>query len=229
MIFPSQMIKWIIVCVTTPYCSISLNGCLEGYFKGDKWLRQRDIIYPYISILIMKAFYNVLEEYTSQQGFVYHLKCEQLGITYLIFVDDLFLLCGANCESLSLITDALKEFGDISGLRPNLQKIHMFVTDVNDEVKSNLVECVGMESKELPMKYLEVPLISTHLNVWDCAEIKKKFVNRVQCWTAGVLSYAGRIQLIILVLHSVQTYWSSTFILPKRVLKDTDDILRSFL
>ena len=227
--FPAQMIKWIMVCVTTPYYSISLNGYLEGYFKGEKGLRQGDPISPYIFILIMEAFSNVLEEYTSQQGFVYHPKCEHLGITHLIFADDLFLLCGANCESLNLIRDALKEFGDISGPRPNLQKSHMFVTGVNEEFKADLVQCIGMESRELPVKYLGVPLISTRLKVRDCEEIKKKILNRVQCWTAGALSYAGRIQLIISVLHSVQAYWSSIFILPKKVLKDIDDILRNFL
>lgn len=63
----------------------------------------------------------------------------------------------------------------------------------------------------------------------DCEEIKKKILNRVQCWTTRALSYAGRIQLIISMLHSVQAYWNNIFILPKRVLKDINDILRRFL
>lgn len=43
------------------------------------------------------------------------------------------------------------------------------------------------------------------------------------------MSYAGRIQLVISVLHSIQAFWSSIVILPKKILKDIDDILRKFV
>ena len=36
MSFPRLMINWLMECVSTPYYSISLNGCLDGYFKRMK-------------------------------------------------------------------------------------------------------------------------------------------------------------------------------------------------
>ena len=95
--------------------------------------------------------------------------------------------------------------------------------------KIELVQCIGMGIHNLPVRYLGVPLISTRLKARDCEDIKKKILHRVQCWTAKALSYAGRVQLIIAVLHSIQGYWSSIFLLPKRVMKDIDVVLKSFL
>lgn len=91
---------------------IALNGCVDGYFKGAKGLRQGDPISPYLFILVMEAFYNLLEDCTQQEGFVYHLKCSQLAITNVIFADNLFLLCGAECTSLGMFKTALAEFGE---------------------------------------------------------------------------------------------------------------------
>ncbi|XP_020259034.1 uncharacterized protein LOC109835466 [Asparagus officinalis] len=38
--FPKMMITWIMACITSPRYSISLNGTLYGYFKGERGLRQ---------------------------------------------------------------------------------------------------------------------------------------------------------------------------------------------
>lgn len=136
-------------------------------FKGAKGLRQGDPISPYLFILLMESFSNIVEDYAQQDNFVYHPKCQQLGITHLIFADDLFLLCGANYESVRLLRAALDNFGDQSGLRPNLQKSNMFISSVSEDLKNDLVQCSGMAVKELPVKYLGVPLISTRLRVRD--------------------------------------------------------------
>ena len=69
---------------------------------------------------------------------MYHPKCNQLKITYVIFVD-LLLLSGADCRSISLLKAALDDFGGVFGLKPNLHKSNMFVCGVSDELKANLV------------------------------------------------------------------------------------------
>lgn len=46
-------------------------------------------------------------------------------------------------------------------------KSHMLVAGVSEEVKADLVRCIGMEVKELPVRYLGVPLISTKLRLRD--------------------------------------------------------------
>lgn len=52
---------------------------------------------------------------------------------------------------------------------------------------------------------------------------------KVKSWTNRYFSYAGRIQLIKSILFSMQTYWSSLFILPTKVIKEVESILRAGL
>ena len=48
-------------------------------------------------------------------------------------------------------------------------------------------------------------------------------------WKSKFLSFAGRRQLIISVLQSMQLYWMSVFILPSGVVHDLEALFRSFL
>ena len=52
---------------------------------------------------------------------------------------------------------------------------------------------------------------------------------RIYNWTSKALTFAGRLQLIQSVLFNIQVHWSLVFILPKKILKQVDRILRNFL
>lgn len=86
-----------------------------------------------------------------------------------------------------------------------------------------------MEVKDLRVKCLGVPLIASRLRVNDCENLKAKNLKKVNSWQATYMSYAGSVQLIISVLSSIHVYWSRIFVLPKKILKDVDAILRKFL
>ena len=79
------------------------------------------------------------------------------------------------------------------------------------------------------MKYLGVPLITTKLKVSVCHTLVERITKRIKSCTNKLLSYAGRAQLIQSTLFSMQVYWSSLFILPKKIIGDIESILRSFL
>ena len=79
------------------------------------------------------------------------------------------------------------------------------------------------------MKYLGVPLISTRLSNCDCQPLLDKIMTRIQSWTSRALSYAGRLQLNLSVLYSIQQYWCSMFIIPKYTISKIEQIFSSFL
>ncbi|KAA0036886.1 zf-RVT domain-containing protein [Cucumis melo var. makuwa] len=56
-----------------------------------------------------------------------------------------------------------------------------------------------------------------------------RITSRIRSWTARVLSFAGRLQLVRSVLRSLQVYWASVFVLPAYVHNEVDKILRSYL
>lgn len=47
----------------------------------------------------------------------------------------------------------------------------------------------------------------------------EKVSARINYWLSKKLSFAGRSQLVSLVLYSIQVYWSSIFILPKKIIR----------
>lgn len=53
----------------------------------------------------------------------------------------------------------------------------------------------------------------------DCGLLLEKVSARINYWLSKKLSFAGRSQLVSLVLYSIQVYWSSIFILPKKIIR----------
>ena len=111
----------------------------------------------------------------------------------------------------------------------NFQKSAMFLAGVNDDVKNDLLNITGFSLGRFPMKYLGVPLISTRLSHCECQPLLDKIMARIQSWTSRSLSYAGILQLIASVLHSIQVYWCSLFIIPKYTIAKIEQIFSSFL
>lgn len=72
-------------------------------------------------------------------------------------------------------------------------------------------------------------MITTRLRAADCTSLITRITNRIKSWTNRVLFYAGGAQLISSVLFSMQVYWSSLFIIPKKVIKEIEAMHRSFL
>lgn len=82
---------------------------------------------------------------------------------------------------------------------------------------------------ELPFRYLGVPMSSKKLTVGQCIPLVEKTTTKIRYWSAKLLSYVGRIQLIKSVIFGVQTYWAQIFLLPKEIIKMIDTLCRSFL
>ena len=73
-------------------------------------------------------------------------------------------------------------------------------------MKQQIVQQLGYKMKELPFKYLGVPLSTKKMSVMQWYPLIEKIMARINSWTARKLSYAGRTQLIQTVLFGVQAY-----------------------
>ncbi|GJY65054.1 ribonuclease H-like domain-containing protein [Tanacetum coccineum] len=98
--FHHRMIGWIMECVTSTSFSISINGCLHGYFKGKRGLRQGDPLSPYLFTLVMEVLTLMLHRRARvTNSFTYHRYCSKLNIINLCFADDLFLFAHGDVDS----------------------------------------------------------------------------------------------------------------------------------
>ncbi|XP_027180783.1 uncharacterized protein LOC113779411 [Coffea eugenioides] len=163
------------------------------------------------------------------KGFDFHPYCSNLELSYIAFVDDLFLISAVIEHSFCLVRDTIAEFGSLSGLKPNLHKSSVYVAGESDEVRQQLCNTLEMPKGELLVKYLGLSPISTKLSYKDYQPVSMKMQQRVQSWAAKKLTYGGRLQLILSILSGIYLCWTGVFILPKAVLKRIDNMLSSFL
>ncbi|GJT26681.1 RNA-directed DNA polymerase, eukaryota, reverse transcriptase zinc-binding domain protein [Tanacetum coccineum] len=134
------------------------------------------------------------------KGFGFH---EKMVNWVMICVTTAKFTINVNGERfVKVVMKALEEFISISGLKPNMQKSTAF---------------------------FGVPLITKKISVSECRPLIDKVKQETHDWKNMALSYAGRLQLIALVLSSMQVYWASVFLLPRTIIKDINKLLKGFL
>jgi hypothetical protein len=228
--FLEKFLSWINECITSPKFSICLNGTLVGYFEGKKGLRQGDPLSPYLFVLAMEVFSRIMKVSTgTDSGFKFHPYCFKVKLTHLCFADDLLLFSKASLSSINVIKAALMEFEDLSGLKANPSKSSFYCSGISERVKQILLSSMQMKEGKLPVRYLGVPLISSRLSSADCGVLLERITRRIDSWLCRNLSYVGRLQLLSSVLYSLQVYWTSIFILPKKVINAIEQKFNRFL
>lgn len=101
---------WIAECVSSPRFSISINGELAGFFKGNKSLHQGDSISPYLFIIVMEVLSKLLEQAVDEGKFRLHPKCSSPKLTHLLFADDLLVYSDGSRHYLTGISLVMNEF-----------------------------------------------------------------------------------------------------------------------
>ncbi|GJY14273.1 hypothetical protein Tco_0383582 [Tanacetum coccineum] len=204
--FHNTMVKWIMACVSSTSFSLSINGNIHGFFKGKRGLRQGDPLSPYLFTLVMEILTLILKRRVRlSESFRYHRYCQEIQLINMCFADDLFIFARGDVESSRVIMDSLEEFKLTSGLILSIPK------------------------RELSVKYLVVPLISSGLLNRDCKILVEKAKNRIGDWKNKSLSFEGRLQLCKSVISSMHVFWASVLIILKGIIYDIHQLIRGFL
>ena len=227
--FPEIFTKWVLACVTSVNFFISLNGQQSDKFKGGRGLRQGDPLSPLLFVLAMDYLSRLLKRASQQAGFKYHPHCRKLGLTHLVFADDLMLFCKADPPSLQLFNRALTSFRDTAGLGTNLLKSQMVLGGCDDTLQQQCLLLSGLKEANFPLKYLGVPITTSRLTKIQCISLVEKIMAKVHIWTSRNISFAGRARLINSVIFGMYTYWASIFLLPAEVTEKITKICRNFL
>ncbi|XP_074300724.1 uncharacterized protein LOC141632033 [Silene latifolia] len=158
----------------------------------------------------------------------YHPKCSQLGLTHLIFADDLMVFVRGDVPSVLAVQQALASFASISGLHANVDKTQIYFGGVVQEVRDAILISTGFSEGSFPFRYLGLPLGTSRYSVSMYDSLLLKIQTKLQHWSAKSLTYAGKAQLLDAVIFGIENYWCSSVLLPKQVLHQINHFSRNF-
>lgn len=125
-------------CVKTTWFTVLLNGSLEEFFPNQKGLSQGDSISPLLFVLTMEYLSRYLAE-LMLTTFKFYKGCKDVKLNHhLCFADDLFLFNNRDVGSVKALTDALKHFEKVSGLRVNGNKSFVYLARVDRGTKGQI-------------------------------------------------------------------------------------------
>lgn len=215
---PQQFKNWIMIAVSTVSYRFNVNGYKTEIMEARRGLRQGDPISPMLFVIVMECLNRYLYKMQKDGDFNYHPKCDKLKITNLCFADDLLLFSRGDKISVGMMMRAYESFSKATGLLVNPQKCSLLCAGIDAVTKREILEVSGFQEGQLPFKYLGVPVTSKKLSTIHYSPLIDKIVGKIKHWTARLLSYAGRLQLVNRVMFALTNYWLNCFPFPKSVL-----------
>ncbi|XP_058726184.1 uncharacterized protein LOC131597505 [Vicia villosa] len=177
----------------------------------------------------MEYLHRLTQKIQKDPTFKHHAKCKKLGLTNLIFADDVQLFCRGDLGSIQVMMNTLRKFTASTGLKLSPSKCKIYYGSLDEQEKDILRTATNFDEGTLPVKYLGVPLTSKKLSLHHYLPLIDKIVNKMKHWTTKLLSYAGRVQLVKSVSSAIAFYLMQCFPLPKGVLQKIDAHCRSFI
>ena len=95
MSFGPKWRNWILFRISTVRMKVLVNGTPTEFFSTFRGLRQGDPLSPYLFVLMMEAFSNLISR-VEEKGFIRGFKVmgrrgEGVSVSHLLFADDTFL------------------------------------------------------------------------------------------------------------------------------------------
>ena len=146
---------------------------------------------------------RLMQRLKDNPDFNFHAKCERLSIVSLTFADNLLLFTQGDTKSVELVMEQFESFSQSTGLRINPSKCKVYYGAVPEDIQETIRLLTSFGKGEMSFRYLGVPLTSRKLTIGQCQPLIDKIVAMIRHWSARLLSYGGRLQLIKSVLFAV--------------------------
>lgn len=132
-------------------------------------------------------------------------------------------------DDVNLIVNLMQNFGNVTGLKMNMDKSAVATIRCADsDIDAVLAGFTGQRIG-FPITYLGLPLTLGRLRLVHLQSLQDKARARLAGWQAGLMSLAGRRELVRAVLSALLTYLLTALKVPKKFIKELDKLRRKFL
>ena len=228
--FHQKWIQWIMVCVTTVTYSVLINDRPHGYIVPQRGLLQGDPISPSLFVLCTEALIHLLNKSSAQ----HHISGIQFAVTgpslhHMLFADDSLFICKADSAQTDELKRILRAYEVASGQMVNPSKSSiLFGSKVNDRVKENIKQSLGIEKEGGMGNYLGLPECFKGSKVDMLRYIHDSLKTRFSGWFARLLSQGGKDILIKTVALAMPIHAMSCFRLPKTTCDSLASAIANF-
>ena len=121
--FSQKWRSWMRGCLSSSSFAILVNGNAKGWVKASRGLRQGDPLSPFLFTLVADVLSRLMiraEETGITEGFL--VGRDRTRVSLLQFADDTIFFSKASLDLLQNLKIILLVFGQVSGLKINLEK-----------------------------------------------------------------------------------------------------------
>ena len=217
-------------CLSSSSFAILVNGNAKGWVKASRGLRQGDPLSPFLFTLVADVLSRLMiraEETGITEGFL--VGRDRTRVSLLQFADDTIFFSKASLDLLQNLKIILLVFGQVSGLKINLEKSTISGINTRQEMLSSLALVLECRVSEWPLSYLGLPLGGNPKTIgfWD--PVVERISRRLDGWKKAYLSLGGRITLIQSCLSHIPSYFLSLFKIPVSIASKIEKMQRDFL
>ena len=163
------------------------------------------------------------------EGHLVKFKGKQVVMRTSIYADDTAIFVKPYKKDVTALADILAKFGEVSWLKTNVQKSSIIPTRCQGVDLDEVLRDFPARQALFPTKYLGLPLTSTRLRRIDFQPLVDKAVSKLTVWNGKNINHAGRSTLVKAVLTSQAVYYLTSLRAPKAMLKEIDNLRKSFL
>ena len=227
--FSRKWIDLVLRCVTTSSFSVLINGAAKGLIQPQSVLRQGCPLSPYLFILCVELFSNLLMQAETKQ-LIHGLKFSgDLSISHLLFADDSLIFTRATTEDYTHLKALFDCYATASDQIFNYEKSSMFFSG---QVQSSQVAAIqsifqfNVVSKH--EKYLGLPSMVGRKRTTFFKDIKLRVLSKISNWRDKIFSSGGKETLIKAVAQAVPAYAMSVFRIPLGLCDDIQKAIANF-
>lgn len=148
-------------------------------------------------------------------------------ISHLLYADDVMIFVTASVPNAVVMVQIFQQLQHTVSLKLNQVKPKIYFSRFATQ-KGQILQILGMEEDFLPIKYLGVPLSTDYVHANDCASLLNKVCKQIERWDSGLLSTAGRAELIQSTIVPTVLYWLLIFQILNSVLQKNEKMCADF-